>query len=182
MDSSLIIDIIIRSIMTFIVYSLANFYTYQIGTTIECTSKPLHDVMHNILPDLSKYIYSRDIVLLLFFIPVIFITFKCEFIYDLWHYFMIIVTFKAISIFFTFLPPSNPDCHKKKYINHCYHNQLSGHAALCQLLAILYIKYGLCNNNIYIFVIIYCILILLTRAHYTTDIIQALIITNLLVN
>lgn len=179
MDS--LLDIIIRSIMTLIVYSLAKFYTYKIGTTRECTSKPLYDVMHEILPDISKYIYYRDIILLLFFIPIIFISFKLDFLYDLWHYFTIIITFKAILIFFTFLPPSNPDCHKKKYMNHCYHNQLSGHASLCQLLIILYIKYGLFNEYMYLLVILYCILILLTRAHYTSDIIQALIITNMLV-
>lgn len=174
-------DLVLRTIMTTVVYGLANYHTYQVGTQKECTSKPLQDVMHDILPDWSRYVHCRDIILPLFFIPFIFLQSKLNFILDLWNYFLIIVTLKAITIFFTFLPPSNPDCHKKKYINHCYHQIFSGHNSLVFLLYLLYLKHGgpvlfEFNSMLFVPVILYSLLILMTRAHYTVDILVSYII------
>jgi hypothetical protein len=174
---------VIRSIMTSLVYGLANYHTYKIGTQQECTSKPLQDVMHDILPDWSRYVHVRDLVLPLFFIPILFIESKQSFLFDLWNYFLIIVTLKAITIFFTFLPPSNPDCHTKKYINHCYHQIFSGHNSLVFLLYLLYIKHSTWfTYNVVLIapVIVYSILILMTRAHYTVDILISYIIVFLI--
>ncbi len=176
-----------RVIMTTITYGLANYYTYCIGTSSECDVKPLKDVMHDIIPDLSKHVYWRDIILVFLLIPFYFIQDKYGFITDFFEVAMIVVLVKAICIFFTFIPPSNPDCKEKKYLNHCFHSQISGHAALVLILAVLYINYGLFNTIIqqvivYICVFLYCLLILLTRAHYTTDIVSSIIITWLLLH
>lgn len=167
-------------------YLLANGFTYYIGTNQGTThshcGRPLRDVGHDILPDCSRWVNMRDVILVSFLIPILFIKDKSYFLYDLWDRFIIIVAFKAICIFFTFLPPSNPDCSQKKYLNHCFHNAVSGHAAFALLLGILYIRYAnFPSLHVYIFVLLYCIFILMTRAHYTKDVLEAIILVCLIV-
>lgn len=157
-------------------YLLANGFTYHIGTTDGRCGKPLRDVGHDFLPDMSHIVKLRDIPLILFIVPLMFLKKKICLLYELWDRFVIIVAIKAICIFFTFLPPSNPDCSQKKYLNHCFHNAVSGHTAFVLLLGLLYIKYtNFPQFFIYTFVALYCIFILMTRAHYTKDVLEALI-------
>ena len=170
--------------LTCIVYLLANGFTYHLGTTTCLGARPLKDIMHEILPDLSRWVHVRDIVLSTFFLPVVHLQDKVNFFVELWYAFMIVLCIKAVSIFFTFIPPSNPDCHEKRYVNHCYHSSTSGHAALTMLLAMLYIQHGLFKKNkivVYVVVFLYCLLILMTRAHYTVDICQAIVVSILIV-
>jgi hypothetical protein len=173
---------ILLTILTCIMYLLANGFTYYIGTDITShCGAPLKDVLHMFLPDLSKWVHARDALLIFFVLPIIFIKNKVRFILEFWDRFMLIVAFKAICIFFTFLPPSNPDCSQKKYRNHCFHNAVSGHTAFTLLLTIMYTRYGICNNYIYIITALYFIFILMTRAHYTKDVLEAIIMTALIV-
>jgi hypothetical protein len=167
------------TIMTCIVYLLANSFTYKIGTEKIC-EPPLHDVLHNLLPDWSRFIFVRDILLLVFVIPILFVQNKWSFIKDFWGLFMYVVFIKAICIFFTYIPSSFPKCGELKYLNHCHHIQVSAHAAFCMLLAILYVKYNLCSNLVYLVVAAYAVFILLTRAHYTCNVIEGIIIAYLL--
>lgn len=169
---------ILLTILTCIMYFLANGFTYHIGTEMDLCGPPLKDVLHDVLPDLSRWVYARDALLIFFMIPVLFVKNKVSFILEFWDRFMLIVAFKAICIFFTFLPPSNPDCAQKKYLNHCFHNAVSGHTAFALLLAIMYTRF---YPSIYLYIIVglYCIFILMTRAHYTKDILEAVIMTTL---
>lgn len=169
------------TIMTCIVYLISNSFTYKIGTETQC-QEPLHDVLHGMLPDYSRFIFVRDFLLVLFLIPIVFIEHKWMFVQEFWGLFLYVVFIKAICIFFTYVPSSFPKCGEKdyKYLNHCHHIQVSAHAAFCTLLAILYVKYNLCNNLIYIIVAMYAIFILLTRAHYTCNVIEGIIIAYLL--
>lgn len=167
------------SIMTCLVYLLANGFTYHVFTSTKC-GRPLKDILHELLPDLSRYVHIRDIVLACLFVPIMFVKHKLTFLIDVWKAFMMVITVKAVSIFFTFIPPSNPHCEEKKYLNHCYHSSTSGHAALTLILAMTYIQHGLFEKQkhlVYITVFMYCILILMTRAHYTVDIVQAIVVT-----
>ena len=168
------------TILTIIVYTLANSFTYYLGNS-QCKQAPLHDVIHNMLPNLADYVHVRDVVLLLFFIPFFWVKQKKEFILSLWGSFLLIVLVKAVSIFFTYIPSSNPNCGKENYVNHCHHNSTSGHASLCLMLIYYYVQYSALTPISYIAVPLYCILIAMTRAHYTVDIIQGLIISYLIV-
>ena len=167
------------TVMTIIVYILANGFTYVLGTTT-CAQPPLKDVMHDILPNWSHIVHVRDIVLLLFFVPVLGLAHKWLYIKEVWECFILLVLVKAVCIFFTYIPSSNPNCIEKNYLNHCHHNSTSGHAGLCMLLVTYYIRHGLCTTNAYIAVFLYCILIAMTRAHYTVDILQGVIISYLI--
>ena len=187
MDATVMIpDLFIhRTVMTIVIYTMANYYTYCIGTSTGCHDKPLHDVMHDILPDMSRHVHWRDIVLLMLLLPFLWVRDKMGFLTDFCEVFMLVIFIKAVCIFFTYVPPSNPDCHEKKYLNHCYHSQISGHAAFVMILAILYLKYSVLDETwhwlVYFTVFMYCIMILVTRAHYTTDVISSIIVTWLLV-
>lgn len=170
----MIFDLIVRTILTLAIYFLANLHTYRIG--IHQNSPPLHDCFHDILPDWSLYPFIRDLVLPLYLIPIFCIkekAFRRQFIFELWEIFILIVTFKAIAIFFTFLPPSNTYCHETRQLNHTYHQLFSGHNAFVFLLFMLYIKYGVMEYNLMNILpfISYSILILMTRCHYSIDII-----------
>lgn len=168
------------TILTIIVYTLANSFTYHLGNS-QCKHPPLHDVIHSMLPNLADYVHVRDVVLLLLFIPFLWVKEKKEFAMCLWGSFLLIVLVKAICIFFTYIPSSNPNCGKKNYLNHCHHNSTSGHASLCLMLIFYYVQFGALNNLAYVLVILYCLLIAMTRAHYTVDIFQGLIISYLIV-
>jgi hypothetical protein len=177
-------SLIFRTILTTIVYVLANYHTYNVG--IQQNEPPLQDVMHDMLPNLSKMPYIRDACLPLFLIPMFFIAnniVRQNFIFDLWNSFLIIVTLKAITIFFTFVPPSNTYCHQTRQINHAYHQIFSGHNSFVFLLYLLYVKYGAFNASLMNFLpfMMYSFLILITRCHYSVDILVSYIIVYLLV-
>ncbi len=174
---------ILLTILTCIVYFLANGFTYYLGTSDNdygCHSKPLKDVLHDILPDYSKWVHIRDVILVTFMIPIIFLKNKLLFLISLWDRFMLVIAVKAICIFFTFLPPSNQDCYEKKYLNHCFHNAVSGHTAFAMLLGIFYVRFGVFKEYIYFIIALYCIFIIMTRAHYSKDILEAVILVYLI--
>lgn len=172
------VDDIFIVILTSIVYLLANGFTYHIGTSnSQNCAEPLYDVLHDILPDWSGWVWIRDIVLVLFWIPLLATSKRKEVFCEFLSVFMHVVLAKAVLIFFTFVPPSNSDCHKKKYLNHCFHNAVSGHAAMAGILMILYHKYcGFPLGWAIVITMMYSCLIILTRAHYTKDILEALMI------
>lgn len=177
-------DLILRTILTACVYFMANYHTFKIGITQN--SPPLQDCFHDILPNLSTYPYIRDLVLPLFLIP-LFLIKNCaqrqSLILEFWDIFIVIITLKAITIFFTFLPPSNTYCHETRQLNHTYHQMFSGHNSFVFLLFLLYIKYGVLEPNLINFLpfLCYSLLILITRCHYTVDIVVSFIIVYLLV-
>lgn len=178
----MLIDLLIRSTWTCIVYTLSNYHTYQVGIKEGC-NRPLKDIGHDMLPDWSHKVHIRDYILPLLFAPILFVSAPIELILQLWEGFLILITLKAITIFFTYCPPSNPDCHIKRYVNSCFHQMFSGHNSLSLLLFILYCKHTSWNRLLmFIPFFMYSLLILMTRAHYTVDIVVSYIITFLLVD
>lgn len=162
--------------LTIVVYLLSNSFTFKIGSKLSC-QPPLYDVMHNILPNWSKNVHIRDWVLILMICPIIFLKNLWVYIPELWNNFMIVVLIKAVSIFFTYLPSSHPSCQSPNYLdlNHCHHQSVSGHAAFCAILGLLYIRGGFNIYIIEIIVFLYCMLILVSRAHYSLDVIHGVL-------
>ena len=52
---------ILITILTCIVYLIANSFSYKIGTDL-LEHLPLYDVLHEMLPDLSKYVDRKSVV------------------------------------------------------------------------------------------------------------------------
>jgi hypothetical protein len=177
-------SLVIRAVLSIVLYFLANMHTFNIG--VQQDMPPLHDDLHNILPDLSKYPIIRDILLIMFLIPLCLLKneTRIKIIAECFEMFMVIVTLKAITIFFTFLPPSNTHCHETHQVNHAYHQIFSGHNSFVFLLVLLYIKYGsssaLATSLFLLSSFAYAIIILMTRCHYTVDVILSFIVVYLL--
>lgn len=175
----MVVDLIIIC-LTCIMYLLANGFTYHIGTTTQCCNEPLFDILHDILPNLSSHIQLRDVLLLLSWIPILLIEKKIGFLSDFLNAFMVVVFIKAVLIFFTFMPPSNQACKDNHHINHCYHNAVSGHVSMVCLLMCLYSRCGSLNQSLSIILtLLYGLFTIATRAHYTKDVIEAIIICSL---
>ncbi len=164
------------TVLTCIVYYIANSFSYKIGTEI-VKQEPLYDVLHEILPNLSDNVHIRDYVLLMMIIPIIFLKNLWPYVPDLWNAFMIVVLIKAICIFFTYIPSCHPSCQNPSLIdlNHCHHSSVSGHSALCMILGILYIKGGFNKWIVGICVLLYSMLVVASRAHYLCDVIQGVL-------
>ena len=177
------LELIVRTLLTAVVYLVANYHTYNIG--IEQNAPSLKDILHELLPDLSHKPYVRDYALILALVPILLIPVKnvWPFVVEFWELFIVIGTLKAICIFFTFMPPSNQHCHQTRQVNHTYHQMLSGHNSFVFLLYLLYVKHGVCKLSWKTFlpVLAYSLLILATRAHYSVDIIVSYIVVYLLV-
>lgn len=167
---------ILITILTCIVYLLANSFSYKIGSE-RLSDPPLYDVIHTNLPNLSKNVHIRDYILIIIILPAIFIKPLWKYIPELWNAFMIVVLIKAICIFFTNIPSSHPSCHNPNIIdlNHCHHCSVSGHSALATMLTLLYIKGGYNKITICTCLFLYSILIVITRAHYSQDVIQGIL-------
>lgn len=174
---------ILITILTCIVYLIANSFSYKIGSQNLC-KPPLVDVLHDMLPNLSKNVHIRDYILFIMFLPVLFLKKLWIYIPELWYIFMIVVFIKAISIFFTNIPSSHPSCQNPSLLdlNHCHHCSVSGHSAFCTILALLYIKGGFNKLIIGICVFLYSLLIIISRAHYSVDVIQGVLFVLLAAN
>lgn len=169
------------SILTCIVYLIANSFSYKIGEQ-HLDQSALYDVIHEILPDLSKHVHVRDYILLAMILPLLFIKKLWPYIPELWNAFMIVVLIKAICIFFTYIPSSHPSRQNPSLLdlNHCHHSSVSGHSALCMILAILYIRGGFNVWIISVCVFLYCMLIVTSKSHYFSDVIQGVLFTYLI--
>jgi len=166
------------TVLTCIVYLIANSFTYKIGSQRLC-QPPLYDILHEMLPNLSQNVHVRDYVLIAMIIPILFMRELWPHIPELWNAFMIVVLIKAVCIFFTYIPSSHPSCQNPGILdlNHCHHSSVSGHSALCMILGLLYIKGGFNVWIVGICVFLYSILIVMSRAHYSCDVIQGVIIS-----
>lgn len=137
----------------------------------------VYDIMHKILPDMSNQltILYHDIITALFIIPLFYnVAMLKEYI----GYWLVVFTIRVILINITILP-RNKNCNVRKwnFVKTCYDKIFSGHFSSVFLAILLYIKYGWIN--VYQGVLM-CIIvsanILLTRSHYTVDIIVALLV------
>ena len=136
----------------------------------------IYDISYKYLPNLERYEYLSDIVTISIIMPVIFYPkiFK-EYI----GFWVVIFLIRSITIRLTVLPKSN-NCENNNYINlgTCYEKIFSGHFASAFLATILYYKYNIIDiKTLTLLNIINSCLIILTRHHYTIDIIVAFFIT-----
>lgn len=139
----------------------------------------VYDIMHKILPDMSGQLMTlyHDIITALFIIPLFY---NVEMLKEYIGYWLVVFTIRVILINITILP-RNKKCNVKKlrwdFVKTCYDKIFSGHFSSVFLAVLLYVKYGWIN--LYqgaLMCIIVSANILLSRSHYTVDIIVALLV------
>lgn len=152
---------------------------------------PLYDIIISNTPDLSKYHYIPNI--LMFFIsvflliPLFFKNYKL--FISFFKYFSIIVLLRTITTQVTVLPPQTECKYEKNFFNifymclngHYIDKIFSGHTSASLLIVLLYFRYNILDKNLlYLLLglqILLAFSLILTRSHYTIDILIAYIIT-----
>ena len=143
------------------------------------TTPKVYDIGHKYLPNIAQYEYIINVILGLvacsFFIyPKIFLPFCILF--------LVIIVIRMITIQLTVLPKTTCDIKTSFDLSgYCYDKIFSGHTAFMCLLTLF--LYNLKKMSIYALIIInvlYGMLIIAARSHYTIDVVVAFIVTLLI--
>jgi len=205
--SLLVIGTVHISAMSFVFYKGTKFYRKKVFQRkknrkqilpIIKQSTPIWDIIHSNFADYSVFNYSKDIYLIVFFLPIIFNlqNISAIYVYEFFWKFMILIFLRSFTIISTILPRNSKlkvKINKKTdFWTVLYHRTIgggmydkcySGHSSFGLLATLLLFKYNFLesnNFNILLFIllnIIHFMMIGVTRAHYTVDIIVAIYVT-----
>ena len=151
--------------------------------------KSLPDLIVDNLPDLSKNSICKNFVdysILLCFLPIVFNE-RYDLLRFTYKFFTIIFFLRAFTKFFTVLPSQDNKCVNNVNDPYCYitgycnDKVFSGHTSLTLTLILLTIENKLIdpklNTLLIISHIVYVLLILSTKSHYSVDVLVSYIIT-----
>lgn len=148
------------------------------------TNPKVYDISHRFLPDYSdnkNIILLKDVFTLVSSLSPFLIIRNGSAFKDYLSYYIVIILIRCVFINSTILPKTK-HCHVKSYIdmsNSCYDKIFSGHFTTLFLATLIFYKYSIITN-VYVLIImnvVNALLILMTRSHYTVDIMVALITT-----
>ena len=147
--------------------------------------KPLKDIIMDNGPDLRNCKLLMEPLIIIFLLPYV-INNKIDYLVDNLKLFSLIFGLRMITSTITEIPSSDPDCETNqlgifKYLSgHCFDKIFSGHTSLTLLLVLIAYDKKLLSFNKYllyqILQIIYSLLLVFTRGHYSVDIVLAYII------
>jgi len=178
---------LLASVLTYICHKNA----FERGKRLK--QPPLYDAIHEILPNWSKHEYIRDLLLLL---PIVIMFLYgnpqsgggIRLLKKFFSYYIVIILIRCVTVSVTAMPAINPsDNYNNKEMGYLsllkgtgHDLMFSGHTAFMMLSALIIIDHKLLpvpKEVVYLFLILYTILILLCRAHYTVDIIISALIS-----
>jgi hypothetical protein len=135
----------------------------------------VYDVGHKYLPDFSHYEYVSNYYMVFFIVTVICLPIYKEFI----GFMITILSLRLIIIHLTILPKNKYcDIDTQKIFGGCYDKIFSGHFSTIFLISLLLWKHKYISFLLlFVINIISVVLILITRSHYTIDIVVAFFIT-----
>ena len=151
--------------------------------------KPLYDAIMSNTPDLSDY---ENVSNYLFFFIAIFLIIPLyikpnnKIFISLFKYFSVLVLLRSITSYVTILPSQTSKCKNNlgllRYINgHCIDKIFSGHTATSLIIILMYHKYNIISKNMVYFLLgvqfLLAISLIVTRGHYTIDVVIAYLIT-----
>lgn len=176
-------------------------FVYRTGTAFyggnqKCKKDDVWDILHANFKNYSKYNYTKNFYMIVFFIPLIYNIFKVsdKLVKEFLLKFLIIIFLRSITIMSTILPKNTSvEVKPDKYGNlslfdktiggGCYDKMFSGHFAFGLLLTLLMFKYNIVENNILnilLFILlnaVHLFILGVTRSHYTMDMIVSLYVT-----
>lgn len=164
-----------------VVYFGKQFYSARLE---KCPRPKVFDLAHKFLPNLSKSItlhLINDIIAGIFVVLPLFLNMTVFYLY--WF---LLVGIRGITNLVTILP-KDKDCFDANYTSgfkqlltgHCYDKIYSGHFATAMLFGILLLR--MYPNQVSLWMVIpalvcYALLILITRGHYTIDLIVSIFV------
>ena len=184
----LIIYITIHAYLNYTAQENADKY-YNDRINNNKTNPKVFDIMHKYLPYFKHSEWITNMMLVLTLIPLIY-TNDRNIYFDFVALLIIVNIIRDITINLTILP-KNKECNPKDIgliystiAGACYDKIFSGHFAFVLLLSLLYNSYSIISNVpvLIIWNIINGILILMTRSHYTIDILVSFLVCTLVFN
>lgn len=170
-----------------LIIGLSSYVTDELGIWFYEIQKnknenKIFDIFHEFTPDFHEYGEIVNLIPLLFLGTFLFT--KGNVIWEFAEKFLLLIFLRSLTIFFTILP-KHADCSKRFewstcLVGQCYDKIFSGHTALTVLAALLLVRNGYVPKWLgALFVSLETILILLTRSHYSVDVVFAMVITYL---
>ena len=168
-----------------LIIALSSYVTDELGIwfyEMSNSENKVFDLIHEFTPDFHEYGGIVNLIPLLFLGTFLFT--KGNLIWEFAEKFLLLIFLRSLTILFTILP-KHENCSKRfRWSNcltgQCYDKIFSGHTCLTVLAALLLNRGGYIPNWLGIlFVMIEIVFILLTRSHYTVDVIFAIAITYL---
>jgi hypothetical protein len=139
--------------------------------------KKVQDIFHNVLPQFQQFEYASDILVILVFFYLLIMNF--ELIYQLGGFIFTLILLRQFIIQITVLP-KNETCdekHTSMFRGGCYDKIFSGHFGIAMLMTLVLFDNGLINKFVMIFInFLNAMFILLSRNHYTIDIIVSIFV------
>ena len=168
-----------------LIIALSSYVTDELGIwfyELQTNENRIFDLVHEFTPDFHEYGGIVNLIPLLFLGTFLFT--KGNLIWEFAEKFLVLIFLRSLTIMFTILP-KHEKCSKRFQwstclVGQCYDKIFSGHTALTTLAALLLTRAGYIPAWLGIlFVSLEVLFILVTRSHYSVDVIFALAITYL---
>jgi hypothetical protein len=164
---------------------LSNIYTFYFGRWFyerNDSNGKVFDILHEITPDLHDHIPYNDIILGLTILSFMFIPNSAGILKEFAGKFLLIMLVRSLTIISTILPKHEKCSSEFKWYHlfkgQCYDKVFSGHTAFVLLATLIYLREGIVSFPLFLAInVTNWAAIILTRSHYTVDIILAIVIT-----
>lgn len=170
-----------------LIIGLANYYTNEIGEAYyegEKKIDKIFDIVHEYTPDLHQFEFAVNILPLLLLGSLVFLPNGKSMLFEFAGKYLLLHLIRSLTIISTILP-KHEQCSRdksifRKILGDCYDKVFSGHTALVFLITLILVREGYLGMGQLIAInAIESTIILLTRSHYTIDVILAYFITYL---
>lgn len=178
----LLLAVLAHVVSTYTVHKIGQYH-YHPSKSTKRTIDKVWDVCHKSLPDMHQLEF---ITTAFFIVPITLVlcsSSRSDIIKDIFVYFPLVMIIRAFMIFATILP-RHKKCNSEKltwesfFVGHCYDKIFSGHFALTLLMTLALHRYNTISTvSVVMLNLINAFLILMTRSHYTNDIVVAFFIT-----
>ena len=167
---------------------LANYYTNEIGEAYYESEKKINtvfDVVHHYTPDFHEFGSLVNIIPLLLFGSLFFVKNSVTLLEETVLKILLIHVIRSLTIISTILP-KHENCNRKdssfltRLLGDCYDKVFSGHTSFVFLITLILLRENYISlSTLFSINAMESIIILLTRSHYTIDVLLAYFITYL---
>tara|TARA_B100001564_G_scaffold359879_1_gene383577 strand:- start:6606 stop:7328 length:723 start_codon:yes stop_codon:yes gene_type:complete len=183
--------ILVSGLVFLIIYPFIKIKLYELSTKKNLNKEKLYDPLQTIKinKNIENILYTlNELLPILFMIGYIYLCIYNNHINAISYFLIgisIVFIIKGVLSFSTILPDSSGKCQIKLLSGGCNDLLCSGHFSIVFLIYLLMIKYKLVNknmnNSLLLLVILYGTIPIVTKKHYTVDVLVAIIVV-LLVN
>jgi hypothetical protein len=163
----------------------SNYWTHELGMAFYDDTQnngKVFDLLHSMTPDLSDYKAYNDIIVSATALSFLFIPKGMELFKEFAAKFILIMVIRALTTVSTILP-KHEKCDatprfSRYWRGQCYDKVFSGHTSFVLLATLIYLREGILGWPAFLGINLANITsIVLTRSHYTVDIVLAILIT-----